>query len=91
MTPERRRVHGIHVTEHAIVRYLERRYGIDVKALLAELVPPETARILHQVRNGRVGIKNNLWLVVADGTVVTVAPTDGRQKPPRPGRRHREE
>jgi hypothetical protein len=91
MTPERRRIHGIHVTEHAIVRYLERRYGIDVKELLAELVPYETAQLLRRVKNGRVGIKHNLWLVVADGTVVTVAPTDGRQKPTRAGRRHLEE
>jgi hypothetical protein len=81
MSTERRRIRGVHVTEHAIVRYLERHYNIDVKAILEEMVSPENAKLIQQFPNMRIGIKGDLWLNVKEGSVVTVEPSDLRHKP----------
>ncbi len=88
MTPQRRRVRGVHVTEHAIVRYLERHYGLDIKALLEELVSPEIAARIQQFPNCRIGIKGDLWLNVKEGLIVTVEPSDLRHKPATQQRRN---
>lgn len=76
-----RRIRGVHVTEHVILRYLERHYGLDVPALLEEMVSPANAERIKQLQTLRIGIQGDLWLTVDHGLVVTVEPSDARHKP----------
>lgn len=54
------------VSDHAVLRYLERAKGMDIEALRREILPPETQRKLAVVGNATFG-----KLVVRDGVVVT--------------------
>lgn len=63
------------VTDHAVVRYLERILGVDVAAVRAHLQPGRRAR--DTIYEGRLGRelrikKRDCTLVVVDGHIVTV-------------------
>ncbi|PZQ45235.1 MAG: hypothetical protein DI551_07965 [Micavibrio aeruginosavorus] len=60
----------IHVSDHALVRWLERVHGIDVDALRAKMLT--SAQIRH-IENGASVIKSKgHQYVVENNTIVTV-------------------
>lgn len=58
------------VSDHALVRWLERVMGYDVEAVRASILTPERAEM---IRMGATAIKaNGVSLKVVDNTVVTI-------------------
>lgn len=66
------------VSDHALLRYLERAKGVDVEAARAEILTTEHAMA---IKAGAVGITiGRVYLPVRNGCVVTVIPVRGRPK-----------
>lgn len=60
-----------HVTDHALLRYLERHCGIDVRALRAEL----GSKTLAAVRMGAASVSvGNITFTIRNGMVTTSKP-----------------
>jgi CRISPR/Cas system-associated endonuclease Cas3-HD len=70
----------IHVTDHAIVRYMERVYGIDIERIRAELASP-TAALADRIGAPFVILKSGHRAAVRDGCVQTVLPKRMGKKP----------
>jgi hypothetical protein len=62
----------IEVSDHAIVRYLERALGVDTHALRAEIVTADTVRTHPTIGNGRYPCGRGCKAVIEEGIVVTV-------------------
>lgn len=63
------------VSDHALVRYLERAYGLDVEALRAALAPPALRAVVAAVGDGQYPVETAAgthYAVVEGGCVVTV-------------------
>lgn len=62
----------LHLTEHALLRYIERVLGVRVEA--QELVPPEAIELWRELGDGKypVGSPVVYWLVIRGGRVVTI-------------------
>lgn len=59
-----------YITDHALIRYLERVKGIDLNAIREEILPAKRKSIL---KSGAGRIKGDGYeLICADGAVVTV-------------------
>ncbi|GGB14969.1 hypothetical protein GCM10011380_00470 [Sphingomonas metalli] len=69
------------VTDHAIVRYLERVHGIDMDVIRAEILTP-VVQLAEGFGCGTVIGKNGCRVMIRDGVVTTIVP-----KPIRKGRR----
>ena len=70
-----------HITDHAMLRYLERVVGIDVDAhrRAAE------ARVAHAVEHDACGlISDGFRYIIRDEAVVTVRPVSSAPRFPRP-------
>jgi hypothetical protein len=65
------------VSDHAVLRYLERAYGLDVAAVRSEMSAGLPAAIDF---GASVVICHGVRLIIRDGCVVTVLPRRG--KPP---------
>ena len=62
----------LRVTEHAILRYLERVNKIDLKEIEKAILTPELIEMTEVLgKNGKFPI-NNFSIVIRDGSVVTV-------------------
>ena len=59
------------VTEHALLRYLERFMGVNLEDVKNMMMPPETAKVVKFVVNGKVPIPGGK-LVVKNMAIVTV-------------------
>jgi hypothetical protein len=59
------------VSEHALLRYLERHKGVNFDALREEILGEGTAKAIAFAKSGRIK-KGNLSLVVKDNVVVTI-------------------
>lgn len=60
------------VSDHAIVRYLERKHGFDFDAIRAEILTPDRAAA---IRAGATSIRHDgVKFVVKDGVIVTTLP-----------------
>jgi hypothetical protein len=70
------RAHEPQISDHAVLRYLERAYGLDVDAVRAEMM----VGVLKAVAFGApVVICHGVRLVIRDGVqVVTALPRRGR-------------
>lgn len=69
----------LHVTDHAIVRYLERTGRIDVDQVRKEVFPGDDERMDEAIKTlggGTFPIGNSHRIVVADRKIVTVKPVD---------------
>ncbi len=60
------------VTDHALVRYLERVKGLDVDAIRDEILTDRNVAAMAFVGRGRVPIAPGAVAVVNDMTVITV-------------------
>lgn len=60
------------VSDHAIVRYLERVKGVDIDALRKEILPPTLNKISQRLGNGFYPVGGTHKICVRGGTVVSV-------------------
>ena len=66
---------AVAVSDHALVRYAERRYGLDLDALRAEILPDGVAGLARQLGDGAYPVDGPLGphtVTVRGGCVVTV-------------------
>lgn len=74
----------VHVTDHALVRFLERGAGLDIQGVRSALQHSLERAI---ALTGELGVTrysvhaDGLIYVVADGTLVTVLVDEGRERP----------
>jgi len=78
------------VSDHAVIRYLERVAGFDVEAVRDEI----RRKVEPAVRAGACALNSEGYrYLIADGVVVTVTPASSAPEPvhvkPAPGRRGR--
>lgn len=64
------------VTDHALVRYMERVMQIDVERLRNTLLGDGRAEIIRTIGTGHLHTPDGATLVVLDGKVVSVLRTD---------------
>ena len=58
-----------HVSDHAILRYFERHYKVDIDKVRSDILTPNTVEAIH---NGANTVKiNGISFVVKDGVIVT--------------------
>lgn len=62
---------SIIVSEHAILRYLERVYGLDLVKIKQEILPERIAAQAKAIGNGRYGVIDHT-LLIKNNVVVTV-------------------
>lgn len=65
------------VSEHALVRYLERLKSIDVEAIRKIILPEKTIEQILTLGDGRYPVEDFI-VVVVNNTVVTVLTYDGQ-------------
>ena len=57
------------VSDHAVIRYLERRYNVDIEAIKDEMLTPQ---VCTAIRAGAEAISvNNIKFMVCNHTIVT--------------------
>lgn len=64
------------VTDHALVRYMERVMQIDVEKLRSTLLDDGRAELIRTIGTGHLHTPEGATLVVLDGKVVSVLRTD---------------
>lgn len=68
------------ISEHALLRYLERVKGVDLDAVRVEMLKPSTIKTIDFVRTGRVPVQGEEYsYVVKNRTVCTVTTKDGQE------------
>lgn len=60
------------ISEHAIIRYLERALNIDINKLESELIPDKVKKQITILGNGTYPIGDSRKIVVKDNTIITV-------------------
>ena len=59
------------ISEHAVIRYIERVLGIDIKEIEKKIVDEETEKIIREMRPSRIN-KGEFSILIKDSTVTTV-------------------
>lgn len=60
------------ITDHAIIRYLERVHNLDIEKIKAEMVPPNIEKMILKCQTAKVPIQKGVRLIVKDCVVITV-------------------
>lgn len=60
------------VSEHAVLRYLERTMELDLKAVENEILTDETVRQYRTLGNGKYPVSNGCKAVIKDNVVLTI-------------------
>ena len=60
------------VSEHALLRYMERVQGMDIEKTKREILTDERIQAIKFMRNGKIALPSGHSIVVRDRTVVTV-------------------
>lgn len=68
------------LTEHALLRYIERVHGIDLDEIRAQMLTPAVTEQIRALRSCRLPIGGGVILVVEGGVIKTVAAKDSREK-----------
>lgn len=68
------------VSDHAIIRYLERVYGLDIDAIRAEIATP-VVQLAEGFGAGTVIGKHGARICIRDGIVTTVLPKRMGRRP----------
>jgi chromosome segregation ATPase len=67
------------ISEHAILRYLERIKGINMDAIKQEILPDKVRLQVEELGNGKYPLSPECKLLVRDRTVVTILdPTENK-------------
>lgn len=61
----------IKLSEHAVIRYLERVKGLDVQSIKDDILTEEVTYLINTLGNGKYPI-NDFNIVVKDKTVITI-------------------
>lgn len=61
------------ITEHAILRYIERAMGIDIEELKGKIIDEGTKAMIESMGNGKYPIGNGCRAIVKDMAVVSIA------------------
>lgn len=69
---------AIRVTDHAVIRYLERHYGFDFEKMRAQLDTP-TVRLAAKMKARSVKF-NGGRLIIENDTVITYLPSKAERK-----------
>lgn len=67
------------VTDHALVRYMERVMQLDLDAIRAEMLSDRNRRVIAAAPDCKIPVNNDQDLIVVNGRIVTVAPRYGRR------------
>jgi hypothetical protein len=62
------------ITEHAILRYLERYKGIDIEKIKKEILPEHVLKQILFLKSGSFPINELIKIIVRNKIIVTVAP-----------------
>ena len=60
------------VSEHAVLRYLERTMELDLKAVESEILTEETIKQYKTLGNGKYPVSNGCKAVIKDNVVLTI-------------------
>lgn len=60
------------VSEHALLRYIERIYGIDLKEIEDQILTPCNIKAIKTLGNGKYPLQSGGKAVVKGGTVVSI-------------------
>ena len=60
------------VSEHAVLRYLERTMELDLKAVENEILTEETVKQYRILGNGKYPVSNGCKAVIKDNVVLTI-------------------
>lgn len=75
------------VSEHALLRYLERTFGVDLEEIKRQILTEEMKGRIDSFGNGKFPHPDGYKLVVKDRVVVTVE-TNEKQAKTRPPKQH---
>ena len=59
------------ISEHAIIRYIERVLGIDIKEIEKNIVDEETEKIIMELRPSKI-CRGEFSILIKDNTVTTI-------------------
>lgn len=62
------------ITDHAILRYLERVKGLDVEAIKEEMLPQPEERAIVSIGNCVYPVRDSHRLRAHDGKIITTLP-----------------
>lgn len=71
---ERLQKDTIIISEHALLRYLEYAYKLNVETVEKEILDDITLSMMKGMGNGKYGIGNDLRAVLVDNVVVSIVP-----------------
>ena len=82
---------GIRITDHCIVRYFERHYGIDIDKIRREILPDHIRKKLTADEDSRYVVKNVEFRVTNNSVVTCVStiPDDEAKRIRNKPKRHR--
>jgi hypothetical protein len=63
------------VSEHALLRYIERFMGVDLESVRRAILTENAVKLIKFAKNGKINTDGRR-LIVKNGTVVTVEPTE---------------
>jgi len=63
----------INISDHALVRFLERVHGIDMNSIRESILTPQLVKLCQTFGNGEFPIRDDsVRAVVQNGTIVTI-------------------
>jgi seryl-tRNA synthetase len=77
----------LNVTDHALLRYLERVMGIDIEGIRNTIVNDKVQAIVDTLGDSKVPLGDGVYAVVKNHNVVTIATTEMVVKKPSQGKR----
>lgn len=60
------------ISEHAYLRWFERVKGVDLAAVRAEMLSPQTEAVIKKMRTCKVKTYHRMTLIAKNGTIVSV-------------------
>lgn len=60
------------VSEHALIRYVQRVYGIDMEKIESEILTEANKKAARSVINGKIPLGNGFRAVVKNMTIVSI-------------------
>jgi chromosome segregation ATPase len=64
------------ITDHALIRFIERRYSLDIEAIKQEILPsdPNVMRAMKTLGKGTFPVNDSHRIVLKGNTIVSVLP-----------------